>query len=204
MIVVLLWLFVLYVVRPTPAVADASSGTHEMEGHRDIAKTTVTTDKNQCTYSDDRVCQFYDIVVNAARRHEVEPPLVMAIIQAESRYDPQAVSHSGAQGLMQLMPGTAKAWGVSDSFNPKQNVEGGVRYFKWLLKLFKGDKKLALAAYNAGLENVYHHDGVPPFPATRIYLKKVWHWYELYKYGERNLQKSQDVSKQPEKDVQKQ
>ena len=126
-------------------------------------------------------CRFYDIISVTARRYGVEAPLVMAIIQAESRYNPRAESSKGARGLMQLMPETAAAWGVNDSFDPVQNIEGGVRYLKWLLQYFDGDRHLALAAYNAGLKNVLRHDGVPPFPATRAYLRQVWRWYERYK-----------------------
>jgi soluble lytic murein transglycosylase-like protein len=82
---------------------------------------------------------------------------------------------------MQLMPGTAQALGVEDSFNPKQNISGGVRYFKQLVKQFNGDVELALAAYNAGSKKVRHYQGVPPFKATRHYIKKVFKYYQIYK-----------------------
>lgn len=100
---------------------------------------------------------------------------------AESRYNPQAISKMGAKGLMQLMPGTAKALGVEDAFNPEHNVNGGAKYFKQLLDQFDGDVKLALAAYNAGSKNVKDYKGVPPFKATRYYIKKVFEYYQYYK-----------------------
>ena len=124
---------------------------------------------------------LHSIVIQAASRHQVDPALVKAIIMAESGYNPRAISKKGAKGLMQLMPGTAQALGVEDSFNPKQNISGGVRYFKQLVKQFNGDIELALAAYNAGSKKVRHYQGVPPFKATRHYIKKVFKYYQIYK-----------------------
>jgi soluble lytic murein transglycosylase-like protein len=99
---------------------------------------------------------------------------------AESGYNPRAISKKGAKGLMQLMPGTAQALGVENIFNPEENISGGVRYFKQLVNKF-GDVKLALAAYNAGSKKVRHYQGVPPFKATRHYIKKVFKYYQSYK-----------------------
>jgi soluble lytic murein transglycosylase-like protein len=99
----------------------------------------------------------------------------------ESGYNPNAISKKGAKGLMQLMPLTAQALGVEDAFNPKQNISGGVRYFKQLVNRFDGDVKLALAAYNAGSKIVRHYQGVPPYKSTHYYIKKVFKYYELYK-----------------------
>jgi soluble lytic murein transglycosylase-like protein len=100
---------------------------------------------------------------------------------AESGYNTRAISKKGAKGLMQLMPATAQELGVEDVFNPKQNISGGVRYFKKLVTQFDGDVKLALAAYNAGSRNVRHYQGIPPFKETRFYIKKVFKYYEIYK-----------------------
>jgi hypothetical protein len=130
---------------------------------------------------DEKVCQYYEIIVSAAIRHEVETPLVMAIIQTESRYNPKALSPKGAQGLMQLMPRTAESLGVEDAFDPEQNIDAGVRYFKKMLKKVKGDHELALAAYNAGFRNVQQYGGIPPFPETLDYVRKVQSWYDHYK-----------------------
>jgi hypothetical protein len=124
---------------------------------------------------------LHPIVVKTASRHRVDPALVKAIIMAESGYNARAISKRGAKGLMQLMPATARALGVEDAFNPKQNISGGVRYFKKLFTQFDGDVELALAAYNAGSRNVRHYQGIPPFKATRYYIKKVFKYYEIYK-----------------------
>ena len=124
---------------------------------------------------------FHPIIYQVAERYEVEPAIIKAIIMAESSFNPKAVSHKGAQGLMQLMPRTAKYMGVKDSFNPEHNIDGGVKYFKILLDRFNGDVRLALAAYNAGSRNVRKYNGVPPFKATKLYIKKVLQYYEEYK-----------------------
>jgi len=124
---------------------------------------------------------LHPIVIQAASRHQIDPALVKAIIMAESGYNTRAISKKGAKGLMQLMPATAQALGVEDVFNPKQNISGGVRYFKKLVTQFDGDVKLALAAYNAGSRNVRHYQGIPPFKATRYYIKKVFEYYQIYK-----------------------
>ena len=124
---------------------------------------------------------LHPIIIQASRRHQVDPALVYAIIMAESGYNPKAVSKRGARGLMQLMPETAEALGVEDSFNPEQNIDGGVRHFKWLVNKFDGNIKLALAAYNAGSRKVRRYQGVPPFRATQLYIKKVFKYYRIYK-----------------------
>jgi len=124
---------------------------------------------------------LHPIVIQAAGRYQVDPALVKAIIMAESGYNARAISKRGAKGLMQLMPATAQALGVEDVFNPKQNISGGVRYFKQLVNQFGGDVELALAAYNAGSRHVRHYQGIPPFKATRYYIKKVFKYYQIYK-----------------------
>jgi hypothetical protein len=124
---------------------------------------------------------FHPIIIQVSSRHQVDPALVKAIIMAESGYNPKAISKRGAKGLMQLMPSTAEALGVEDIFNPKQNISGGVRYFKQLVNKFDGDIKLALAAYNAGSRNVRQYQGIPPFKSTQYYIKKVFRYYQLYK-----------------------
>ena len=124
---------------------------------------------------------LHPIVIQAAGRYQIDPALVKAIIMAESGYNARAISKRGAKGLMQLMPATAQALGVEDVFNPKQNISGGVRYFKQLVNQFDGDVELALAAYNAGSRNVRHYQGIPPFKATQYYIKKVFKYYQIYK-----------------------
>ena len=124
---------------------------------------------------------FHPIIIQTAICYQVDPALVKAIIMAESGYDPRAISKKGAKGLMQLMPETAKELNVEDIFNPQQNIDGGVRYFKKLVNQFNGDLKLALAAYNAGSKTVRQYKGVPPFKETQHYIKKVFEYYQLYK-----------------------
>ena len=124
---------------------------------------------------------LHPIILQTANRYQVDPALVHAIVMAESEYNPRAVSKRGARGLMQLMPATAAALGVKDSFNPEQNLDGGVRYFKKLMNRFDGDVELALAAYNAGSRKVRLYRGVPPFKATKRYIKKVFLYYQIYK-----------------------
>lgn len=124
---------------------------------------------------------YHSIIIEAANRYQVDPAIVKAIIMAESSYNPNAVSKKGAKGLMQLMPKTAAELGVKDSFNPVYNINGGVRYYKKMLNQFNGDVKLALAAYNAGSRKVKKYQGIPPFKATRYYIKKVFKYYKYYK-----------------------
>ena len=125
--------------------------------------------------------RFGSIIQQAADRHQVEPALVRAIIMAESSYNPRAISKKGAKGLMQLMPKTAESLGVIDSFNPEDNIHGGVAYFRKLMNQFDGNVEFALAAYNAGSRNVRKYQGIPPFNATRYYVKKVLQYYQTYK-----------------------
>jgi soluble lytic murein transglycosylase-like protein len=124
---------------------------------------------------------FHPLILKAANRYQVDLALIKAIIMAESNYNPKAVSKRGAKGLMQLMPKTAEALGVGDSFDPEHNINAGVRHFKNLLDQFDGDVKLALAAYNAGSRKVRKYRGVPPFRATRRYIKKVFEYHQYYK-----------------------
>ena len=117
--------------------------------------------------------QFRDLINRTALRHGLHPELVHAVIGVESNFNPNALSKKGAQGLMQLMPATAKRFGVSNPFNPADNIDGGTRYLRYLLDLFGGDKRLALAAYNAGENKVLAVKGVPPYRETRNYIAKV-------------------------------
>lgn len=112
-------------------------------------------------------------IAAAAREFGVEEAIVRAIIHAESAYNPLALSRAGAQGLMQLMPPTARRFGVSDSYDASQNIRGGVQYLSWLLKRFNGDLTLAAAGYNAGEGAVARHGGVPPYSETQYYVKRV-------------------------------
>ncbi|HRZ83323.1 MAG TPA: lytic transglycosylase domain-containing protein, partial [Candidatus Hydrogenedentes bacterium] len=123
-----------------------------------------------------------DIVKRYAQYYALPEPLVYAVIRAESNFEPNAVSPAGARGLMQLMPGTALEMGVTDIFDPEQNVAGGTQYLRKMIDIF-GDKRLALAAYNAGPENVKKHGGVPPFQETQSYVKIVLGFESAYAGG---------------------
>lgn len=130
----------------------------------------------------------YDALIwKAAEKHGVDYALIKAVIKAESNFNPTAVSRVGARGLMQLMPGTAYSYRVNDSFHPEDNIEGGVRYLRYLLTLFKGDLYLALAAYNAGEKAVMRYSGIPPYRETRTYIQRVLHFFEQYRKEPRTL-----------------
>jgi soluble lytic murein transglycosylase-like protein len=129
-----------------------------------------------------RLSQSYNPIIHkAADAFEIDPALIKAVIMAESRYNPKAVSKRGAKGLMQLMPATAKSLGVNNSFDPEDNIFGGSRYLKTLIDKFNGDIKLALAAYNAGSRHVKKYGGIPPFKQTRQYIHKVFKYHQQYK-----------------------
>jgi soluble lytic murein transglycosylase-like protein len=121
------------------------------------------------------------LIKNAAQKHNLDPNLVKAVVATESDFNPACVSSAGAQGLMQLMPETAKDLGVENPFDPAQNIEGGTRYLSWMLKRFNGDLNKALSAYNWGPSNV-EAGGNPPLE-TRNYLKKVSAMQRLYAQG---------------------
>ncbi|MBK6980957.1 MAG: lytic transglycosylase domain-containing protein [Betaproteobacteria bacterium] len=126
--------------------------------------------------------RYQAIVESASRHHGVDTALVHAVISAESGYNPNALSRKGASGLMQLMPDTARRYGVQNIFDPVENVHGGVRYLKDLLALFNGDMRLAVAGYNAG-ENAVIRAGnrIPPYPETQNYVPKVIDFYHRFR-----------------------
>lgn len=119
---------------------------------------------------------FGELIYETAKRHQLNPALVAALVRAESAYDSKAVSHKGAQGLMQLMPATARRFGLAagESFVPERNIEAGTRYLAWLLQRFDGDVARALAAYNAGEGTVDRYGGIPPYRETRTYVKRIY------------------------------
>ncbi len=120
-------------------------------------------------------------IAAAAREFGVEEAVVRAIIHAESAFNPTALSRAGAQGLMQLMPATARRFGVTDSYDANQNIRGGVQYLSWLLRRFNGNLTLAAAGYNAGEGAVDRHGGVPPYSETRYYVQRVAQLAERYR-----------------------
>lgn len=128
-----------------------------------------------------RGAQYQYLINRHAQTYGVEPALVKAMMRVESCFDSNAVSKVGAQGLMQLMPYTAKVLGVSNSFDPDENIRGGVEYMSKLLKRFNNNLEFAIAGYNAGPLNVEKYKGVPPFSETQSYLKRVLTHYKRYR-----------------------
>lgn len=124
---------------------------------------------------------FQYAIDSASRKYQVDPALVRAVIHAESAFKPTARSRKGAQGLMQLMPETAKDMGVVNAMVPEENIFGGVRYLAWLLEENRGNTKLATAAYNAGPGAVKRYNGIPPFAETQTYVKRVRILHDRYK-----------------------
>ena len=118
-------------------------------------------------------CDLDWTIYRAGVKAGVDPRFIHAVIKQESRYKNKAVSHVGAQGLMQLMPATAKRFGNKDPYDSASNIEAGTKYLKWLLKRFNGDVKLALAGYNAGEGAVDKYNGIPPYNETQNYVKKI-------------------------------
>jgi soluble lytic murein transglycosylase-like protein len=131
------------------------------------------------------------LVDHLAPEYDIDPRLAMAFIQIESSFNPQAVSPRQAQGLMQLIPATAARFRVRDSFNPEQNIRGGLAYLRWLLTYFEGDVQLVAAAYNAGEKAVERYRGVPPYAETRDYVAKIMALYrrDRHSYNARSQQR---------------
>jgi soluble lytic murein transglycosylase-like protein len=140
-----------------------SSSRHQKIGQREFAQ----------NFKGKTVGQFTAYISKAAEKYKVDENLIHAVISAESSYNPNAVSPKGAGGLMQLMPDTAKQYGVIDRFSPEENIEGGTRYLKFLLDRYGGDVSLAVAAYNAGEGAVDKYDGIPPYAETEAYVEKI-------------------------------
>jgi soluble lytic murein transglycosylase-like protein len=128
---------------------------------------------------------YDDIVVSVAQKHRVPIELVHSIIKTESNYDAWAISAKGAMGLMQLMPITAKQYEVMNVFDPRENIEGGVKYLVDLIKLYEGDTRHVLAAYNAGQEAIKRYGGIPPYKETKNYISKVMASYPKLKISTR-------------------
>ncbi|MCS3919351.1 hypothetical protein M2350_001764 [Candidatus Fervidibacter sacchari] len=125
--------------------------------------------------------EIQQLIVRTAQRYGVDPALALAVAKAESNFDPDAVSHKGAIGVMQLMPETAKALGVANPYDPAENIDGGIRYLRQLIERFGGNIVLAVAAYNAGPNAVRRYGGIPPYPETQTFVRKVLAYWEAFR-----------------------
>ncbi len=160
----------------TNAPADKKARVVIKEPQTSPARRSPAASKKQATTSPGKG-NFQTIAEEKARQHNVDPKLVKAVIKAESNWNAYAVSPRGARGLMQLMPSTAYDMGVGNPFDPHENIDGGVRYLKYLLEKFNGNLTLALAAYNAGPGAVERHNAIPSIPETVAYVKRVINHY---------------------------
>src|SRR5437879_10007403 len=151
----LLGLTVLLLIMASGYVASRAAGPHDTRG---VVGISASLDAH---------------IRNVGKRYSVSPDLIVAIIEAESSFNPRAVSRRGARGLMQLMPGTAATLGVGDPFDPRENIEGGVRHLRALMDQFDNNLPLVLAAYNAGRQAVIDHRGLPPSRPTRQYVSRI-------------------------------
>ena len=127
-----------------------------------------------------RIDDYESLIRRASDRYGVDIALVKAVIHTESDFNPDATSRKGASGLMQLMPETAAKYGIRDLYNPKQNIECGVRHLRYLLRKYRNNLKNAIAAYNAGEKAVKKYDGIPPYPETQRYVSKVLKYHGFY------------------------
>jgi soluble lytic murein transglycosylase-like protein len=143
---------------------------------------------------------YGELIYAKAKKYDVDPALVAAVIEQESRFKPRARSQVGARGLMQLMPRTGRWMGARDLYDPEQNVDAGVKYIKYLNKKFKGDLKQTIAAYNGGEGNVTRYRGVPPFRETRQYVKKVMKNYDKRKTQFERYEQDQKSGSVPDVD----
>lgn len=179
---------------PAPALAASADAPHVVSVVRSDARTGRLVRVVVARTPVKRDPSVVATIEETARSLQVSPELIHSVIEVESNYNPYAVSPKGAEGLMQLMPATARRFGVSNSFDPRQNIEGGVRYLKFLQDTF-GDDRLAIAAYNAGEKAVTRYGGVPPFPETVNYVAKVG---EKYSQAKKSTAKNQVMAKAQE------
>jgi hypothetical protein len=153
-----------------------------LEAVKPAAKRCVASHGEDLQINDRRRARLAVAIYDLAPQFELDPALVLEVVRAESNFNPRARSHKGALGLMQLIPATARRFGVDDPLEPMQNLKGGMAYLRWLHERFDGDLALTLAGYNAGEHAVERHGGVPPYAETQEYVKRI-----LRRYGAENF-----------------
>ena len=149
----------------------------EAKNQSSASSTTGTQTASTTSTGQAATGNFASLINQASQKYNVDPGLVQAVIKAESNFNPNAVSSAGAQGLMQLMPGTARGLGVTNSLDPAQNIDGGVHFLSNLLSHYNGNVRLAVAAYNAGPGAVDKYNGIPPYQETQTYVTRVLGYY---------------------------
>ncbi len=178
----------LYLTPADDSYLDVSRGDIVLE---EPVQASHTADASQRRVSESKHADIPEMLAHAGAQHHIDADLLASVIHAESNGNPHAVSRTGAQGLMQLMPGTASTLGVHDSFAPDENIAGGTAYLDWLLTRYQNNPVLALAAYNAGPAAVDRYHGVPPYAETRHYVARVLHDFNRRK---RQLARAQSRS----------
>jgi soluble lytic murein transglycosylase-like protein len=162
-----------------------SDGVIELGNHKSRGKSKAHTPSASVVLpahnAGKNASRFDQYIAEAARLYRLPPALIRAVIKVESNFDPRAVSHANAHGLMQLLPTTAERMMVTDIFDPRQNILGGARYLRILANTFNGNLELTIAGYNAGEAAVARYGGIPPYAETRNYVAKVTEYYRQYR-----------------------